>query len=628
MCIRDRSIIVKVQISDIKAKGKPPIRNFEVANLSNVIVLAGPNGIGKTRLIQAIISLLKNPRTDSTIAIKIAATSQAELDQWGKDSLSTLDSNDLSILTQHLRKNRKRGKWASSVVYLDSLRTFEPIQPLKWSWDFGDPFDEEIGWDLLFNPFKNRFQDTIHAIYRKLGHYRTAISQRYEEYRKAGKTELPIDSADPLQKFKEAFILLLSPKELEDIPVSNPKIQYIENGQVLPIDSLSSGEREVFTTVFDLLLHEPSDCIIFFDEPEMHLHPELSFRLLRTLKSVGERNQFIFCTHSPDIITESLDHSVIFIKPPEGDDNQALCVEKEEEKATALNLLGQNLGVIALGRKIVLIEGQEASLDRQTYGEIVGNEFPQYVLTPSGARQTILSFSKVIDDVLSKAIWGIDFFMICDGDSNLPQLVMDELVTKSSGRLAFLPRYHLENYFLDENIISRMFEKMESEGSWLRDPQQIRGKLKQIAKASIPYAIQLWLGSSLRSKVGEIEVSVKGIEGMSMEDYTKQLEEPIIREHERVGTALSTESIKKDVEERWGALTQLIEGDKEDWKKLIPGRVICNKFANATGVSPGRFKTIYINTAREAGLTPFEDIINIFKSFESVALRQEAPQAQ
>jgi len=608
-----------MQIVEINAKNKPPIRNFEVANLSNVIVLAGPNGIGKTRLIQEIINLLKNPRTDPTIAIKITATSQAELDLWGKDSLSTLDSNDLSILKQHLHKKRKRGKWASSVVYLDSFRTFEPVQPFQWSWDFGDPLDEEIGWDLLFNPFKNRFQDTIHAIYKKLGHYRTAISQRYEEYRKAGKTEMPIDSTDPLQKFKEAFSLLLSPKKLADIPISNPKIQYIENEQVLPIDSLSSGEREVFTTVFDLLLHEPSDCIVFFDEPEMHLHPELSFRLLRTLKSVGERNQFIFCTHSPDIITESLNHSVVFIKPPEGDDNQASCVEKDEEKATTLNLLGQNLGVIALGRKIVLIEGREASLDKQTYGEIVGNDFPQYVLVPSGTRQTILSFSKVIDDVLSKAIWGIDFFMLCDGDSNLPQQVMDELVTKSSGRLVFLPRYHIENYFLEESIISQIFGKMESGDSWLRDPKQIRERLKQIAKESLPYTINLWLGSSLRSKVGEIEVSIKGVDGMNLDDYTKQLEEPILKEHKRIGTVLSTEEIKKAVEARWRVLARLIEEDKEGWKRLIPGRVICHKFASIAGISSGRFKTMYINTAKEAGLTPFNEIINIFQSFESLA---------
>ena len=608
-----------MQIADISLNKKPPIENFEVSNLSNIVVLAGPNGIGKTRLIQEIISLLKNPKIDQSINIKIRATSQDEVKRWGKDTLSTLDSSDLQKLIADLHRNQKRGKWTSSIVYLDSFRTFETIKAFQWSWDFIDPFDEEISWDVLFNPFAYRFQDTIQALYKKLGHYRTAISQKYEELRKAGQTQMLIDPTDPLKKFKEAFNLLLSPKELTDIPLSNPKIQYLDNGQLLAIESLSSGEREVFTTVFDLLLHEPSDCVVFFDEPEMHLHPELSFRLLRSLQNVGERNQFIFCTHSPDIITESLTHSVIFIKPPEGDANQALSIEKDDEKATALSLLGQNLGVIALGRRIVLIEGRESSLDKQTYGEIVGNQFPQFVLTPTGSRQTILSFLKIIDEVLSKAIWGIDFFMICDGDSNLPTEIMKELVTKSSGRLAFLPRYHLENYFLDEAIISQIFESMESEDNWLRDPKQVRDKLRKIAREFIPYAIQLWLGSSLRSKVGEIEVSIKGVEGMSLDEYTKQLEEPILKEHKRLGDILSPDEIKKTVEERWRALVDLIDEDKEDWKKLIPGRVVCHKFANIAGISPGRFKTMYIHQTRERGLTTFDDIMNIFKSFNSLA---------
>jgi predicted ATPase len=274
-----------MRIKSVMVKDKPPIKHFEITNLSNVVVLAGPNGIGKTRLIQQIINLFQNPRLDQTLHVEIEATTPNELDAWKK----------------------RRGKWTSSIVNVDSSRTFVTIQPFQWNWDFRDPFEEEIGWNLLLDPIKNRFQDTIHTLYKKIGHYNIEISRQYEDLRKAGKAQMPIDPKDPLQKFKHMFNLLLSPKELDDIPLNNPKIQYKEvNGQVLPIEALSSGEREVFTIVFDLLLHEPSDCIIFFDEPEMHLHPELSFRLFRALKNVGERNQFILCTHSPDLITESL----------------------------------------------------------------------------------------------------------------------------------------------------------------------------------------------------------------------------------------------------------------------------------------------------------------------------------
>jgi predicted ATPase len=611
-----------MKITEIKVKDKPPIKNFEVTKLSNVIVLAGPNGIGKTRLVQQIINLFRSSRPDQNLYVRIETTTKSEVDKWGKNSLSTLDQHDVTALRQHLQKRQKRGKWTSNIVNFDSSRTFEPIRSFAWEWNFPDPFEEEMDGSFLSNPFNiNRYEDTIYALYRKIGHYTTEISRKYETLRNAGNTQMPIDPTDPLQKFKDMFNLLLSPKKLVDIPLTNPRLQYREvDGQVLSIESLSSGEREVFTIVFDLLLHEPSDCIIFFDEPEMHLHPELSFRLIRALENVGERNQFIFCTHSPDIITESLEHSVIFIKQPKDDENQAVYVSKDDEKATALNLLGQNLGVIALGRRLVLIEGNETSLDKLTYGEIVGKQFPQYVLVPTGPRQTMLSFSKIVNDVLSKSLWGIDFFMISDHDSSLPKSELSELNKNSGGRLAFLPRYHLENYFLDENVISKMFEKIEPDGNWLRNSQEVKEKFKMLALESIPYTVQLWLKAFLQAKAGIINISIKDVEKMDLNEYLNQLPNAFTQEQKRIESILSIDTIKAEVSEKWNLLISYLNNDNPSWKNIIPGRIILNKFAGLAKINTGRFKVMYINQAKEENLEPFADIINIFKTFDALSL--------
>jgi len=284
---------------------------------------------------------------------------------------------------------------------------------------------------------------------------------------------------------------------------------------------------------------------------------------------------------------------------------------------TALNLLGQNLGVIALGRKIVLIEGNEASLDKQIYGEIIGNSFPQYVLVPTGGRKTSLSFSQIVDDVLSKALWGIDFFMIVDHDSSLPEDKLENYVSKSKGRLAYLPKYHLENYFLDENTISRMFEKMEADDSWLRDPRQIRVVMKQIAKESIPFTVQLELASYLQSEIGGIDCKVKEIENLTLGEYLTKLKEPVDKEIIRVNSKISIDFIEDFVRKKWELLSELIEQDNDEWKKLIPGRVVCNKFSSRTSINKGRFKTMYINQAKGEDLTPFRDIIKIFENFDS-----------
>jgi hypothetical protein len=44
-----------VRIAGATITDTPPVRLFEVGQLSDVVVLAGPNGVGKTRLVQAII---------------------------------------------------------------------------------------------------------------------------------------------------------------------------------------------------------------------------------------------------------------------------------------------------------------------------------------------------------------------------------------------------------------------------------------------------------------------------------------------------------------------------------------------------------------------------------------------
>lgn len=608
-----------MQIKNIHIKDQPPIKNFEVNDLSNRVVIAGPNGIGKTRLVQSIIGKFQNYRPDPNLQITIMATNKKEENDWGKVLLNMSDDTDIGILRIHITKNRKRGYWSSSIINFESSRVFKNLGIPQWNWNFPDPSEEEIEWDHLIKPLNDRFETAIHSIYRKIGFYRMKVTKRHEEYRDNNKDKMPVDYSDPIKEYKDLFNLLLSPKKLNNIAIDTPSITYTLNSQSLNINSLSSGEKEVFTIAFDLLSHQPSDCIIFIDEPESHLHPELCTRLLSALESIGERNQFIFCTHSPDIITESLDHSVIFIKPPENEENQAIAVKRNDDKSVALNLLGQNLGIIAMGKKIVLIEGREASLDKQIYGSIIGEVYPQYVLLPVGPKNTVLSFSEIIDEVLSKALWGIDFYMITDHDSSLSKDFIKKLINKSSNRLAFLPRYHIENYFLDERVISNMLQPLVSGDSWQKDPDRIKEELKLIARGLIPLTIQLWLGSDIRTKVREMKISVKGVEGLNLKEYLTKIEELVLAEEERLSALFSLDDIKTKVEEKWHTLENHINTDNEIWKEQIPGRIICDKFSNKIGIGKGKFKSMYINQVKNSELNTFKEIENIFEGFNSVS---------
>jgi putative AbiEii toxin of type IV toxin-antitoxin system len=516
-----------------------------------------------------------------------------------------------SKLAQTLQRSQRRGNWRSSAFHIDSSRQITAVGPPAWSWDFSDPTSEEIGWDFLFNPFQARFQDTIHAIYRLLGHHRTEIAKRAIAMQHEGAPAMPLDFPDPLARFREAFNLLLGPKTLADIDISSPQIRYIQDGVLLGIEQLSSGEKEAFNIVFDLLLRQPEDCIIFFDEPELHLHPELSFRLLKTLQVIGARNQFLLLTHSADIISSALEHSVILLTPQLRGRNQAVKLQAADDTVTALRELGQNLGVISLGRRIVLIEGAESSIDRDTYGAILQAQFPGFVLAPSGGRQTIISFSRVVEDVLQKTIWGIDFYMLADRDNSLPEKVLSELEGRSSNRLRFLPRLHIENYFLDEGTIAEAFADLVPASDWRRDANAIRERLQALAGELVPMAVNRWLSTQARSLIGEIDLAIKFGDRGAVEEFLREVLHAARKEELRISGQFEPSVLEGQVKLRWKELSDALGSN--EWKRLFPGKVIFGKFCGQAGLAAGFLRTAYIAAARRRGFSPFEDVLEIFR---------------
>ena len=603
-------------IRAIRANDILPVRRFDVEGLSDVIVLAGRNGVGKTRLIQGLINYFQNPTAHKNIQIVVNATCDKEKETWGKIQLDTTQPQDAQLLQRTLQENRFRKNWKSSVINIESDRSIQKINPYAFSFDVVDPDKEEVGWNSTFFGLRNRYQDTIHSIFRKVHAHKDKISEKAERLMRKGEKSMDLDFPDPLAPFKHAFRQLLAPKELLDTDLRGQQLKYTQDGQEFPITSLSSGEREVVNIVFDFILRNPSDCIVIFDEPELHLHPELSYKLIQTLTGLGENNQFLFCTHSPDIITASLDHSVVFIGPSNTDgDNQAIPVSEDDETNYALKLLGQSVGIIALGKKIVLIEGTHASLDKQTYGAILKDKFPDLVLVPSGGKGLIRSFSMLVKEVLEKSIWGVEFFMLCDRDVVPPYSETTTLEALSKGRLRVLSRYHLENYFLDESILTRVFSSVEPDDSWLRSPNSVRDVLRTIAKEMISYAAALYATAHFREQSGNIDLMPKDCHAKTKEELTELILKKAAGEQIRIQNAIEQQKIAEFVDKTIKSLEDSLASDTDEWKKLIPGKQMLSVFASKASINVGRLKRAYINEALNADVNPFHDVIQIFSQF-------------
>lgn len=74
------------------------------------------------------------------------------------------------------------------------------------------------------------------------------------------------------------------------------------NGLTIPIESLSSGEKQLLIFLSETLLQEGKPHIFLADEPELSLHVEWQEELVPSLLSLNPNAQVLFATHSPDIV--------------------------------------------------------------------------------------------------------------------------------------------------------------------------------------------------------------------------------------------------------------------------------------------------------------------------------------
>lgn len=101
----------------------------------------------------------------------------------------------------------------------------------------------------------------------------------------------------------------------------------LEDGRILPFNSLSDGTRNFFAILADMAYKcitlnpqlkgkalEETEGVVLIDELDLHLHPEWQRRIIKVLKDTFPKIQFITTTHSPFLIQETGQGQLIILK--------------------------------------------------------------------------------------------------------------------------------------------------------------------------------------------------------------------------------------------------------------------------------------------------------------------------
>ena len=105
-------------------------------------------------------------------------------------------------------------------------------------------------------------------------------------------------------EINEIFENLSIDAKVEDISQNGRNITLFTNsaGDKFDINELSSGEKQLFLRTLAIKMLNPENSIILIDEPELSLHPKWQQKIVDVYRKIGKNNQIIIATHSPHIL--------------------------------------------------------------------------------------------------------------------------------------------------------------------------------------------------------------------------------------------------------------------------------------------------------------------------------------
>ena len=299
--------------------------NFESeGKVLDLVVLAGINGSGKTRVLESIRYWFEMFRSKAVNVELFYEKNEREVLE------SIMNSERLTETEKELQKD---------IEFTDCLRN------IKFYND-----------DCKNNKFENKNSKIISRSFEKLKIFPKLIyvptEINFEEIKKAQTNlkkeysfinivdsyeikDIPSYIATRISKVaneeenltmgqvrKKVFAEINGIFEILELDVKLSEISKDENsmpiftdssGKKFGINELSSGEKQLFLRTLAIKMLEPENSIIMIDEPELSLHPKWQQKIVDVYKKIGKNNQIILATHSPHILGSVEKESIILL---------------------------------------------------------------------------------------------------------------------------------------------------------------------------------------------------------------------------------------------------------------------------------------------------------------------------
>ena len=287
-----------MKIKNLYIKEFKGLRNISINFEKNdeplpLIVLAGSNGSGKTRILESILRYFQDHLNYKQNNIEAGIFYEEKEKNcisnvrdffYGLESFSYCEAND-PLREKHIEIKNKLDI-LPKVIYVPTEINFQKMNVTSTTLVQEYKFINIVDTNLI--------KDIPSYIATKMI---SAILKNKNE--KVGDVQKKV-----FNKINEIFEILDIDVKVEDISQDGKNMPIFTNsaGDKFDINELSSGEKQLFLRTLAIKMLNPENSIILIDEPELSLHPKWQQRIVDVYRKIGENNQIIIATHSPHIL--------------------------------------------------------------------------------------------------------------------------------------------------------------------------------------------------------------------------------------------------------------------------------------------------------------------------------------
>ena len=291
----------------------------------DLVVLAGSNGSGKTRILESILDyfnivLVVPEEAQNKIELFFESMEEKCIDKLG---------HELSFMycLKFGSKEKKISVGSVGARYLDIKKELNILPkiiyaPAEMNFKKMDMASTTLIQEYNFINIVNTnlVKDIPSYIATKII---SAIFKNKNE--KVGDVQKKV-----FDEINEIFEILDIDVKIEDISQDGRNIPIFTNsaGDKFDINELSSGEKQLFLRTLAIKMLNPENSIILIDEPELSLHPKWQQRIVDVYRKIGENNQIIIATHSPHILGSVKKENIMLL---DKDDDGKIVVRTGDE---------------------------------------------------------------------------------------------------------------------------------------------------------------------------------------------------------------------------------------------------------------------------------------------------------